>query len=398
MKLRTLQDWVQKAGAPPARRPGRPAHDPEKRAWALREVEEEWCRQGLGSGEGSIAAAIGGRVSRTLIRESLRTLKAALRRRERDRIEGNRKHVEVLARDALWSHDAMEVSRGHVDATSGASTGVPLEVVADHATWPCLPEEPRGPLSPHAAFEAPERRPASGVQACPAAECVKVRRAPAAAPSRSRRANILQAEITRDVASTWTIHASLGPPANDLEVIEHLESACRLRGTYPFILSVDNRYNTLRLRTFARRHRIVLLVNFPRTPQHNAPVEHGNAEIRLEGGLPKHGPTLSPAESAARIVRALRPLNYHRRRRTRDFRTAADFDLALPRASDVCSRVAFYETTCSALARATAPLDSAVERRRVRREVILSAAVSFMLIQWTRGRSRTPLPIHATIS
>ena len=49
-------------------------------------------------------------------------------------------------------------------------------------------------------------------------------------------------------------------------------------------------------------------------------------------------------------------------------------------------------------ARHGAARPSAVERRRVRREVILSAAVSFMLIQWTRGRSRTPLPIHATTS
>lgn len=47
-----------------------------------------------------------------LLRRLLRETKARLRRRERARIARRRVHVEVLARDALWSVDATHVGKG----------------------------------------------------------------------------------------------------------------------------------------------------------------------------------------------------------------------------------------------------------------------------------------------
>jgi transposase InsO family protein len=130
--LRAVEQWVHDLDAPPKGPLGRPRIKAETRAWAYQVVAQEWHLQGIGAGEDAVFEALRGKVSRTLVRESLQGLKTDLRRRTRERLERNRQHIEVLQRDAMWSLDAQELARG-IEGQPGAGI-VQAEMIRDVAS------------------------------------------------------------------------------------------------------------------------------------------------------------------------------------------------------------------------------------------------------------------------
>ena len=111
---RTLNNWKRLAAVDcdPPRPPGRPPHPPEARTRARLLVREQLEVQGWSVGEAPVCKALGPRgVPTRLVREALRELKAEQRSRH-DRARAERRcHVEVLARDAMWSIDATHLGR-----------------------------------------------------------------------------------------------------------------------------------------------------------------------------------------------------------------------------------------------------------------------------------------------
>lgn len=110
---RTLRTWKARAGE--SRPPGHPAHSAAARARALAECERVWGELPRGhDGWRSVSAVLereGVQVAVRLVQASMRELKRCARERERERIEERRVHVEVLARDALWTLDQTHVLR-----------------------------------------------------------------------------------------------------------------------------------------------------------------------------------------------------------------------------------------------------------------------------------------------
>ena len=78
----------------------------------------------------AVLAREGVRVPTRLVQASLVELRRDARERQQQRIEQNRQHVEVLARNAVWAMDKMHVAR---DAHGVLEAEVVRETVAPHA-------------------------------------------------------------------------------------------------------------------------------------------------------------------------------------------------------------------------------------------------------------------------
>jgi transposase InsO family protein len=348
VNVSALLNWEK---ADPSGKPlGRPRISDEERERARLIVAMEWCTQGLGAGEPSIGRALRGHVSRTLVRESLKSLKLDYRRRVRELLGATRQHIDVGYRDTMWSHDATELARGVAsDPTGGGET------------------------SPETG-SVPARRPAS--------------------------AGIIQAEMIRDVASTKTLQASAGAPADGDEIGALLERTADERGTWPLVLVTDNGgpYRSRVVAKCLESHQVIHLFNEPHTPEQNAWVEHGNGEHQQEMALDADVVPPDLEDLRARLARATFTLDHRRLRATRGWQTAHQCDLGLPRADGVISRAVFYEAARQAVACATEGLDGARERRRAEREAILATLQSFGLINRTRGGVPVPVPQRALIT
>jgi hypothetical protein len=105
--VRTLWNWQHRAAS--SRRPGRPGCTAEERRRARRLLAKALRVVGTTAGLGTVERVLEEPAPTRLLRRLLRKTKARLRRRERERIGRNRVHVEVLAKDALWSIDATHV-------------------------------------------------------------------------------------------------------------------------------------------------------------------------------------------------------------------------------------------------------------------------------------------------
>lgn len=109
---RTLRNWKRQAArVGPVRPPWRPARFDADSDELVARVEDAWRGQGTSSGERVVFEALGCEVPLRLVRCILRKLKAEHRVRARERIESERVHVEVLARDAVWCLDATHLGR-----------------------------------------------------------------------------------------------------------------------------------------------------------------------------------------------------------------------------------------------------------------------------------------------
>ena len=96
---------------PSARRPGRPRTAREVLAYLKEAVQAQLECQGWSAGEGAVHAALEGQYSLALVRQALRQLKAQRRAKQRRLAAQHRRHIEVHARDALWSMDATHLGR-----------------------------------------------------------------------------------------------------------------------------------------------------------------------------------------------------------------------------------------------------------------------------------------------
>jgi len=205
-------------------------------------------------------------------------------------------------------------------------------------------------------------------------------------------ARAVQAEVVREVASTRTIEVRVGPAADARDVIATLEAARRARETLPLVLASDNgpAYVSEELEAYLAEHEVIHLRSLPRTPQHNAWSEHGMRELKEETGLGKGVRVDDQEEALACLLAARDRLDEHRPRRSRGWRTAAEHDAALPRATALVDRTSFYETTRCAVDEAVLHSTSERERRRSTRAAILHCMQTFGLITMTRGGAQVP--------
>lgn len=231
----------------------------------------------------------------------------------------------------------------------------------------------------------------------------------------------VQAELVREVASALTLHVSVGAPSRDEDVVALLEAIRRERGVLPLVLSTDGGYVGGELSRYLVEHKVLHLVNVPRTPEHNSWIERtiqdvkGESELgkgRMLEALPERRVTLvggvleqsqgcvCVAEPGAaceigareelpcwcrRLVRGVRRLNEGRLRASRGWRTAAQLDSLLARGDDRVRREELYAAACEDVALAVAGAKTVREERRARREAILCTLERFGLITRTRG-------------
>lgn len=179
VSTRTLRNWRDREGETGS--PGRPPHSAEKRAEARVNTERVWHalpRSHNGSRSVCAVLARGGvQVPTRLVQGSVRALKRERRERTQTRIEANRVHVEVLAREAIWALDQTHLLRdekGELKAlavreclaprTLGLSIGSPAcggdvvrllqQVAEQRGAWPFVIQMDNGPENKNAEVEA----------------------------------------------------------------------------------------------------------------------------------------------------------------------------------------------------------------------------------------------------
>jgi hypothetical protein len=196
-------------------------------------------------------------------------------------------------------------------------------------------------------------------------------------------------ELVRDVASTKTLGASIGPPPTSAEVAALLERAAEDTGQVPLVLAHDNgSENADEVAAWCERHDVIRLRNLPHTPQHNPWVEHGNAEIKAETGLGKRARIASVSGVVLAVERALDRIDGLRPRPTRDWRTARQAYAELPSAERLVDRARFAAAARCAIQEAVQDCRTARQRRLAERQAILATLERFQLI--TRNRGRAP--------
>jgi transposase InsO family protein len=142
----------------------------------------------------------------------------------------------------------------------------------------------------------------------------------------------VEAQVLVDAGKSRTLGLSVGAAPAAEDAVALLERTRRVRGTLPLVLCSDNGgpYKAAHLETYAAAHRMLVLHNEPRTPQHNPHVERRNGELKEESGLGKGTRLRDPAQAAVRLLAAQRRLDHCRRRRGHGYRTTVEADRALP--------------------------------------------------------------------
>lgn len=194
------------------------------------------------------------------------------------------------------------------------------------------------------------------------------------------------AEVVRDVASTRTIGLSIGRAATERDVVMLLHQTARRRGRLPLVLMSDNAkaYVSGVVEAWLARRGVVHLRSLPRTPQHNAAVEHGMRELKEASGLGR-GVCVSRGEAVVRLERARDQLDGARRRVTRGGRTAREHDALTPSWEARIDRWSFYDDTACAIREAVLRCRNTRDRRRAERDAILRVLESYRAIEMTRG-------------
>lgn len=196
------------------------------------------------------------------------------------------------------------------------------------------------------------------------------------------------AELVRDVASTKTLGAAIGPPPTSAEVVLLLTRIVAVTGEMPLAIARDNGgENRGELETWSEKQRVLLLTNLPRTPQHNPWVEHGNAELKAESGLGKGTRIRSVPAVAVAVLDALDHIDGEKLRTSREDRTAREAYQELPSAQGLVDREQLYREAHCAIAEAVQGCRTARERRLAERKALLATLERYGLITQTRGRT-----------
>lgn len=337
VSTRTLRNWRDREGE--SRPPGRPGHPQEARAWAREHTQRVWKLLPRGH-DGSRSARErlvreGIEVPVRLVRESVRALKSERAERERARIEENRLHVEVHARDAIWGLDQTHVSRDEQ--------------------------------------------------------------------------GMVKALVVREQLVPHTLGVSIGPPASGADVVRLLEQVAEERGTWPFVIQMDNgpENRNAEVAACTRAARVVILWDEPRTPEHNGRTERSIGSLKRAAALGRAaardadpsedhvslrepGVLATRAGLCARLMRAWANLDLHTPRARLDGLTPAELDKIAPRAEDQACRARFYAEVREELERiALDPLDTRARRKR-EREAIWCGLERYGLVTRTRGGCLVP--------
>ena len=209
---------------------------------------------------------------------------------------------------------------------------------------------------------------------------------------RDEEGRAVQAEVVREVASTRTLHVSVGRCASGRDVVRVLERVVRERGGAPLVLQVDNgaAYTSQALGEWCWSRGVVVLRNRPRTPQHNPTVEHGMHELKWSSGFGRGVHVDDVRRARERIVRVARGIDTRRPRCTRSWLTAVEADRAAPHWSAYTTRAGFRTKVTCALVEALLDCTSRAAERRACREAILATLEELSVITRTRGgRSRS---------
>ncbi len=338
---RTLRNRRRRGG-----REGRPGHPPrpeEERAAAREQIEPRWRdlpREH--NGWRTVCACLareGIDVPTRPVQEIVHELKSERTECERARIEANRVHALVLARDALGSADQTHLGR---DA--------------------------------HGAIKR---------------------------------------LVVRECYVPRTLALSVGPPACGADVVRLLEHAAKERGTWPFVVQLDNgseNHNT-EMEACMREQQVIVLWNDPRTPEHNPRVERTIGSLKRESGLQAQqkkdaeldqGPVWPRETGVAptrislcgRLSAAWQRLDHDAPRAALDGRTPAEVDRIALRAEDVACRARFYEAVCEEQQGIALASGCARGRRKNVREATWRTLKRFGLVQRTRG-GRLPPTVKA---
>lgn len=333
---RTLRAWKARSGEELF--PGRPPHPDNARAQAREHTERVWRTLESGyDGWRGVQAELEREevfVPVRLIQESLRVLKYEQHQRERLRIEEQRVHVEVLARDALWALDQTQVSRD----TQG----------------------------------------------------------------------VLESLVVRECLVPHTLGLSIGPSACGTDVVELLGRTAAERGSWPFVLQMDNgpENKNAEVKACLQEARVIALWNEPYTPEHNARAERTIGSLKRASGLDRpaersadptrgHVCTREPdvlstrARLCARLFSAWERLE-HAPRAALEGLSPAELDRIAPRAEDHASRARFYTEACEELRKIALAPNEPRARRKQEREAIWCALEKHGLV--TRTRGGRPIP------
>lgn len=334
---RTLRQWKSRAGV--CGLPGRPAHDENARRSSGVEVQRVWSKLVRGhDGWRTVRAQLKREnvlVPTRLVQTWVSVLKRERADRTRERLEHNRVHVEVHARDALWALDQSHVGRdehGPVQALLVRECCVPLTLAASVGPPACGADVVR--LLEHAAAER----------------------------------------------GTWPHVLMLDNGGEN----RNEEVEMRMRGEHVIVLWNEPRtpqHNARIERTIGSLKRASGLDAASRAEREasQGPVSS------LDPGVARTRTSLS-----VRLVRAWKQLDQETPRVGLGGQTPAEFDSQAPPAEDLIRRARFYEELCEELDRCALTPQSARARRKQRRETTWSALQRDGLV--TRTRGGRPIP------
>ena len=333
---RTLRKWRDQDGALPPM--GRPRQAEETWRAAVVPVARAWQSQGWSSGRPCVLEALkraGIKIPVTIVRELLRELKARRKRVLVRRRAQEMQHVEVRARDALWSEDATHLGRdeqGKVEALAVKDAGTTTSIEQSIGGPSCGPDVLA--LLVRAKLVRGALPLVLGVDNGPA----------------NKNELVLSWLRSERVIVLWNVPHT--PQHNPWAESFNGELKCELDALGELVVQVADRSE--------------------------GPVS-----------LSEPGVSATKRHFRACIPRVARLLN-GRVRPSRGGFTAAQLDRILPHAEDLVDRARFYDTACAAIRRAVHGIDDPRARRRAEREAILCTLEQFGLVTRTRGRRPAP--------
>jgi transposase InsO family protein len=209
----------------------------------------------------------------------------------------------------------------------------------------------------------------------------------------------IEGQVLREAATRRTLLLTSGYVATQDDVVALLQRMAAT-GRLPLVLGTDNgpAYVGDRVRQWLEAHRVVHLLNLPRTPRHNAIAERAIGELKAESGLGSGVELVDPEHALRRLEEARRRLDELRPRPCLDGRTASAVDATTPSAYTASERAVFYDEVRVALEVAVGGIDGARARRQAQREAVFRVLERRGLIRRTRGGAQFPSPIPDRIT
>jgi transposase InsO family protein len=371
---RTLRTWKKK---PRGERPGRPPHSLEKSDRARRLVIAELRLQGWTASTNAIDVALKLRnVPTRLTRTWVGAVKQAIAADKHAYMQEMRVRVLVLGPDVMTAIDATHVCREPVVEITPALSESSGKTNGD------LPSNANEGIETAASRSETTR---SRGRAGAGSPCRGACRA-----ARRRRGRAIQALMAIDVATTLKLGFKIVHAPTGRNVIDLLIAIRAERGTFPLVLMSDNGSENVNddVEPFLEENRIIHLRNLPRTPRHNPAVERSHREVKAEARLDMQSldPALDLVERVRiSIGRAVHRLNHHRRRESREWKTAAQLDTDLPRPYTVVARDVFYAVASAAMRMARDSPGPARQQRLAERWALYTVMEAFGLIKLFRG-------------